>query len=347
MRVLLAAPSSRGRLHNLVPMAWALRTSGHDVKIAGRPAFVDTILRTGTVAVEVGTDDVADSGWLADPSAVDDLVDFAMRWRPDVVISDERAPAGAVAAKAVGAAKVRMVGAADQPPRGRDDAAELTERVAASLVSHDITMDETMVVGDATFDALPPSLRDGAGGYASHPVRPVPYAGPAVVPAWLRRTPRRPRIWLTLTRASTFGAVFEAVGGLAVEVVCATAPDRIAAGTVVPGNVRLVDSAPPLAVLPTCSAVVHDGDPDTAVAALAHGLPQLAVAAEPAPPLAVRLAAIGAGLLASESGLWQPVNALLTDDSLRARAGELGAEIASTPLPRALVPLLLELAANR
>jgi UDP:flavonoid glycosyltransferase YjiC (YdhE family) len=33
MRVLLTAPSSNGRLRNLVPLAWALRTAGHDVLI--------------------------------------------------------------------------------------------------------------------------------------------------------------------------------------------------------------------------------------------------------------------------------------------------------------------------
>jgi UDP:flavonoid glycosyltransferase YjiC (YdhE family) len=311
MRVLLTAPSSKSRLHNLVPMAWALRTTGHDVKIAGRPGFVDAITRTGTVAVEIGD---GDPNSLADDAAVADLVDFARLWRPDVVISAERAPAGAVAARAAGAVSVRVLGVADE--QARSDA-------------------------DTTFDTVPRSLRDGG----HRPIRYLPYSGPAVVPAWLRRKARRDRIWLALTGAQTFAPVFEAVGGLDVEVVCAATADRVGAGTRVPANVRLVDSAPPRAVLPTCTAVVHDGDPDTALTALTRGLPQLDVSPG---PMTRRIAEAGAGLIAEDLGaLSERIQSLLTDESVRARAGELRAEIAAMPLPREVVPLLVELAASR
>lgn len=313
MRVLLTAPSSNGRLHNLVPMAWALRTAGHDVKIAGRPGFVDTITRTGMVAVAVGGDGDPDS--LGDSSAETDLIDFARLWRPDVVVSDERAPAGAIAARASGAVGVRLVGAADQRVEPADE--------------------------DAIFDSVPASLRGGG----HRPIRYIPYTGPAVVPAWLRRKARRDRVWLALTEAQSFAPVFEAVGGLAVEVVCAVPADRLDQDTRVPANVRVVDSAPPSAVLPTCTAVVHDGDPDTALTALARGLPQLAVSDT---VLARRIADAGAGLVAADSAsLGERIHALVTDEPLRARAGELRAEIADMPLPRAVVPVLAELAANR
>ncbi|MEV8409225.1 hypothetical protein AB0R12_26575, partial [Streptomyces niveus] len=56
MRVLLVAPSSHTRLHHLVPLGWALRTAGHAVLIAARPAFTEAVTATGFVAVAVGTD---------------------------------------------------------------------------------------------------------------------------------------------------------------------------------------------------------------------------------------------------------------------------------------------------
>src|SRR2546423_6648598 len=112
MRVLMAAPSSPARLHNLVPLAWALRTAGHDVKIAGRPSFAEEILRTSCVAVELENGDEAS---LAESAA---LAEFAELWRPQVVVSDGRAPAGTAAARAVGAVAVRVLGALDEPDPG-------------------------------------------------------------------------------------------------------------------------------------------------------------------------------------------------------------------------------------
>lgn len=56
MRVLLVTPSAPDRLHALMPLAWALRTAGHETQIAGRPGFMETVTMTGFVAVPVGSD---------------------------------------------------------------------------------------------------------------------------------------------------------------------------------------------------------------------------------------------------------------------------------------------------
>ncbi|MEU0791583.1 nucleotide disphospho-sugar-binding domain-containing protein [Amycolatopsis sp. NPDC005961] len=275
MRVLLAAPPSPARLHNLVPLAWALRTAGHDVKIAGRTSFVDEILRTGCVAVDLGTSESAA------------LTEFAELWGPDVVVSSPGAPA-------YGGDTVRVLG----------------------------PLDET---GPGAFDTVPPSLRDASD---ARPVRHVPYFGPVVVPEWLRRKARRDRVLLSLADATLAGPVFDAVAGLAAEVVWAT--ESAPAGVSMPPNVRLVDTAPPAALLPTCSAVVHDGDASLALAAATHGVPQLSLTET---AIGARIAAVGAGLVGSADGVAELA-------ALSAAATALRDEIAALPAPRELVGAL-------
>jgi UDP:flavonoid glycosyltransferase YjiC (YdhE family) len=94
-----------------------------------------------------------------------------------------------------------------------------------------------------------------------------------------------------------------------------------------PANVRLVDSAPPAAVLPTCTAVVHDGDATLALAAVTHGLPQLSLTES----------AIGRRIAAAGAGTVGPAERIAELPSLRDAADALRAEIAALPAPRAVV----------
>ncbi|ATY14198.1 DUF1205 domain-containing protein [Amycolatopsis sp. AA4] len=288
MRVLLAAPSSPARLHTLVPLAWALRTAGHDVKIAGRPALVEDILRTGCVAVELEDGDAE----LTESAA---LAEFARLWRPAVVVSN--ADAGIAAAREVDAKAVRVLGPADEP-----DAA-----------------------ADHTLDVVPPSLRDTPG----QPLRHVPYFGPVEVPTWLRRKARRPRVLLSLNDPSWYEPVFTALSDVDYEIICAA---ELPAGLALPPKVKLVDAAPPAAVLPTCAAVVHDGDETLALAAVAYGLPQLSLTES---AFGTRVTAAGAGISGAAEGISR-----LTDESLRAGADALRAEVAASPAPREVAAAL-------
>lgn len=56
MRVLFATYSEKTHFHAMVPLAWALRTAGHEVRVASQPALTEVITRTGLTAVPVGQD---------------------------------------------------------------------------------------------------------------------------------------------------------------------------------------------------------------------------------------------------------------------------------------------------
>ncbi|MFF0744469.1 activator-dependent family glycosyltransferase [Streptomyces sp. NPDC004111] len=56
MRVLFVANPEKAHVLAMVPLAWALRTAGHEVRFASTPWFADTITRAGLTAVPVGRD---------------------------------------------------------------------------------------------------------------------------------------------------------------------------------------------------------------------------------------------------------------------------------------------------
>nr|BAC57037.1 glycosyltransferase [Micromonospora griseorubida] len=56
MRVLLTSFAHNTHYHGLVPLAWALRSAGHEVRVASQPALAETITESGLTAVPVGTD---------------------------------------------------------------------------------------------------------------------------------------------------------------------------------------------------------------------------------------------------------------------------------------------------
>ncbi|WP_433309781.1 activator-dependent family glycosyltransferase [Micromonospora sp. CA-269861] len=56
MRVLFATYAETTHYYNMVPLAWALRTAGHEVRVATQPALMDAVVQSGLTAVQVGED---------------------------------------------------------------------------------------------------------------------------------------------------------------------------------------------------------------------------------------------------------------------------------------------------
>jgi glycosyltransferase (activator-dependent family) len=56
VRVLFTVNPDRSVFQSMVPLAWALRTAGHEVRVASQPGFAATITQAGLTAVPVGAD---------------------------------------------------------------------------------------------------------------------------------------------------------------------------------------------------------------------------------------------------------------------------------------------------
>lgn len=134
---------------------------------------------------------------------VDDLVHFARDWRPDLVVWDPLTFAGAVAARACGAADARLLMGLDvwapmrqrylkllqeQPPSERVD--PVGDWLAQTRGRFGLAFDEQAVTGRWTIDQLPADLRSSATP-GLVPMRYVPINGNTLVPAWLSEPPAR------------------------------------------------------------------------------------------------------------------------------------------------------------
>ena len=224
------------------------------------------------------------------------LVDFAVEWRPDLVLWDPWLPGGAVAARVSGAAHARVLNAPDYSgfvldriARRRAEGVDVPEdpltATVRPLAEHfGLTLDEELLLGQWTVDPFPDGLRLPSR-VPSVSVRNVPFNGAAPAPDWLHTPSDRPRIGLSLgvsVRKFMKGdwgrtaKLLDAVADLDVDVIATLDKNQLAdrpAG--VPSNVRTVDYIPLNQLLPTCAALIHHGSTGTFASATAFGVPQL------------------------------------------------------------------------
>ena len=340
MRVLVTSWGWRSHFYPLVPLAWALRSAGHEVLVASHPSMVETIVGAGLPAVAVGEDldfvevfagqvgrvaTRSERAGGAPPASVTPavtadggvvrfaagmlpgLLAFGREFRPDLVVFEPQNLAGAVTAAALGVPGVRQLWGPDETTQLDLDRAAVLGPLAELA---GVPLAEVRPAGDLLLDPCPPGMQPRLAA-PSQPVRFVPYNGPAVLPDWLRVPPERPRVCLTwgtmmaslgVDSALDLAGVIEALAGLDLELVLALHPAQHAGLAGLPGNVRLART--PLAlhlVLPSCHAVIHQGGAGSMMTALAAGVPQVVV------PLvsdqhfnAERLVAVGAGLSAPD-----------------------------------------------
>ncbi|WP_327000800.1 activator-dependent family glycosyltransferase [Dactylosporangium sp. NBC_01737] len=414
MRVLVVTNPEKTIFQYLAPLAWALRTGGHEVRVASQPALTGAITQAGLTAVPLGRGrdqfrlagmapeqleeeregipapyDVAEHPDRATWEHVDgaygqalqywhklenfpliaDLVAFAKAWRPDLVIWEPTAFAGAVAAKACGAAHARLLYGADVYGLGRAHYLRLigeepgrTDRMAEWLDGyarrHGGAFTEDMVTGHFTIDQLPRSLQTEAPDLHYVRTQYIPYGGPAVVPQWLWKQPERPRIALTMGLSATevyngytvdVQDILEHLADLDVEVVATVAQNAQDKLTRIPDNARVESYVPLHALLPTCSAVIHHAGAATMATAARHPMPHLALYYHfDQPMLARSLVATGAGLamhtgVATGAKVRDAVRRLLAEPYFRRNAVRLRDEIEESPTPNELAGQLVAL----
>jgi UDP:flavonoid glycosyltransferase YjiC (YdhE family) len=283
----------------------------------------------------------------------DAAVDFARRWRPDVVLHDPTSLEGLLAAKVLDVPSALCLWGpvgSHEPPHRRIVPADVSDAFPRHGVGEfGLHMVENVV--DPCPSAMAPRVDA-----RRLPVRFVPYNGSAPAPTWLLDPPRRPRVLIAWSTAlSTMSGpnsyllprLVDALAGEDLEVfVTATAADVAALGDVPPG-VRVLERMPLRLLLPTCAAIVHHGGSGNTMTALVSGTPQLAITFTTETTVtAERLAAAGVGIHvqgdhADRDTLRDAVLALVSEPTYRERAAELQAESQLRPTPVELAEKLL------
>lgn len=290
---------------------------------------------------------------------IDALVDVAVRWRPDLVLWEPLTFAGAIAARACGAAHARLVWGSDlgglfrtrftalrdgRPAGDRPD--PLGEWLTDVGSRFGVGFGEDLAVGQWTVDQSPARFQLETGLETLH-FWSIPYNGAAEIPDWLRGDDETPRICVTSGFSeSGLTRVLSALGDLDEEIVVTRSdldPDSV------PTNVRLVDFVPMNALLPHCRAVVHHGGVGTWASAVNHGVPQVTVAHEWECVLRCQqTAGSGAGVALHPNEADPPavegaLRTVLDDPSYTRSADALRTEVLAEPPPAAVVSRIEEL----
>jgi UDP:flavonoid glycosyltransferase YjiC (YdhE family) len=377
MRILFTTWAWPSHLYAMVPVAWACRARGHDVLVASQPGLTETIQRTGLPAAPVGHDvdvvptfrDIALPAAASRPrggprvlrlltslaeAMVDDLIELARRWRPDLIVFEPTAFAGPLAAAALGVPAVRHLYGTDLLGAAGGFLADVLGPLRDRL-----GVDDLDAFGAVTVDPCPEGLGVPTGSRRL-PMRYVPYNGSGVLPPELPRSPGRPRVCVTWgTTMSRLhpdlflsGPVVRALGELDVDVVVAATPGQLDLLGPLPPRAQVVESVPLHLLLPTCDAVVAHGGAGTLLTALAHGLPQLLVPRLPDHVRhAGRLAEAGAGVVldassADAAAIGSGLTELLATPAYRTAATRLRDAMLDAPPPTEIVRELEHIAAG-
>lgn len=385
MRVLFASTGNLGHFLPQVPLARAAREAGHDVRVAVPSGFVDPVERAGLAAEPFGepspeameraftamaglsmeaTNELMIRevfGRLDGGAALPRLLDTARRWRPDLVVRDPFELASLVAAEAEGiphrTAAIGLDGLiAETAPWFAEPAEELGRPLGLDrdgLISAQRSAPSFSVL-PVSFDDPPSGRRDVVR------FRPEPSADGSEGRGLPPGSSDAPLVYVSLgtvagtmpSAEQTYRELLAALAPLDVRVLLtvgrALDPDRLRPW---PDNAHVEQWWPQDEVLPHAAAVVGHGGFGTTTAALAAGVPQVAV------PLfaldqwfnARRLDERGVGVMvapgeAFADRLRAAVTTVLDDGHVRAESERLASEMASHPPTEAVVGSLVALA---
>ncbi len=238
MRVLMTSWAWASHYMPLVPLGWALRAAGHEVRVASQPRLESVITDSGAVAVPVGPDldhnevrrrCMRDLRLTSVPEAPTPGASMDA-WQPDAkgkvrqVFSVFAAYADAMTDDLLAYAKWwrpdlivfdpttyagPLVAAALGIPAVRHvhgvDVTHQAREVVPELIeplTRKLGLDQVELLGDLTVDPCPPTMQIPVG-VKRRSVRYVPYNGPAVLPSWLWQRPERPRVCITWGTSTT------------------------------------------------------------------------------------------------------------------------------------------------
>jgi UDP:flavonoid glycosyltransferase YjiC (YdhE family) len=380
MRILFTTFAWPSHYFAQVPLAWACRAAGHEVRMTSQPELERVMLASGLPGVLVGHDlDVVGyhqrmertpvvkmppppSEWDETRKAralkgfgmfvdlafamADDLIGYARDWRPDLIVFDPLSYAGPLTGRVLGIPAVRNL-------FGPDIALDLEYQALPRLLSHYGVADMS-IYGALSIDPCPPSLQLESAAPRQF-VRYVPYNGLTVVPSWVAEPPRRRRVCLTWGTSTTrldprytswLPDILSGLSQVDAEIVLAVTARELDLIDGLPANVRAASGVPLQTLLPTCEAVVHQGGAGTTLTSVLSGLPQVVVA-QLADQLVTgrRVTEVGIGrcVLPTESvagDIREAVEDVLAASTYRERAAAMRAEMLAQPAPLDVVPVL-------
>jgi UDP:flavonoid glycosyltransferase YjiC (YdhE family) len=368
MKVVLAALPAFGHLYPLVPLAMALEGAGAEVVFATGEEFarrlptrtiqgaerswafsdatseIERRVELGLVAPVEGLGQTLFVELCA-PQVVDVMTAALDRERPDLVVFEQTNVGAAMAAHATGAraACLAIVGWGRQWSTIYDAVAGMVRAPGAGALA------ELLIDPHPSFLAEVETIAP----FPTQAMRPTAWSPDGMVPAWLRRPGRAPRVYLTM--GTVFGNVDRLrsaaleIAGSGCEVLVSTGPgiEPEALGDL-PELVHVEQEVPQAQLLPYFDLVVHHGGTGTVIGSLISGLPQI-VMPQGADQFwnADHLAAQGACRIvptgALPGSIATAVTALAEQGAPeRAAARRLGGVIAAMPSPDEVARRLLE-----
>jgi MGT family glycosyltransferase len=369
-RILFVVPPLTGHINPTVAVGTELAARGHDVAWAGQQAALRSLLPEGARVFPVSGDafdarvaDVRDHRrpprgpaamkfvWenLIMPLAhtmLPGVTDAVAQFGPHVVVADQQAIAGAVAARQAGAVWVTSAstpGELLRPPGMQEVEAWVRDQMTAFQLACGVSDPADLRFSDRLVLVFTTAALIGeTRGFGARYV----FTGPALVRRpdressfpWEWLDPARRHLLVTLGTLSGpagprfFRTVIDALADLGGELQAVLAAPP---GEPAPPHILFAGRVPQLALLPHMAAVVCHGGQNTVCEALAYGLPLVVTPMRHDQPIIARqVADAGAGialridqLRATE--LHDAVRAVLDDPSYRAAAGVVRASFAA------------------
>jgi len=360
-----------------MPLAWAARLAGHEVRVAARRDCVPSVTQAGLATVSLDNPAAIEiSGQRLDLDAVkraaaqegplppgrlpeamrialaekmiavaealtDELVAFARQWQPEAIVHDIAAVSGEVAAAVLG---VPAIGHTWGLPIGPYGTAE-PQPSESYLKLFDRFNASAPTAPPVWIDSCPPSMRPDCP-IERVDTRFIPYAGPGLVPDWLPQPTTRRRVLLTGGVTAGWldgisGGVLDVLAESDVEVVLAVTAAQAAALPELPEQVRVVENLPIDLVLPHCDLAVHHGGLGTGMMSVQAGVPQVVLPQNPVQKQWGQLITLAdAGRLVPPTdtdALRTAITETLNEPSYRTAAAKVAAEIADQPHPGAAI----------
>ncbi|MDF1563287.1 MAG: glycosyltransferase [Deltaproteobacteria bacterium] len=364
-RFLVIVPPLAGHINPTLAVGAALERRGHEVAWVGHPGALDARLPASARRYELP--DAVPAGLLRTmtdrSNKVRGLASLKFLWedflvplaramlpqlpavlddyRPDVLLVDQQAVAGALVARQRGlpwATSCSTSAGVTAPLAGLPKVQAWLDEQLAALVA-EAGLPATPEPDRSPHLVLVYSSRELAAPDQSFPEQ-IRFVGPSlgrkgppVDFPWEALDPSRPKVLVSLGTVNAergarfFAAAAEALAAMEVQGILVAPEGRVGD---LPTNVIRRDFVPQLELLPHLSAVICHGGQNTVSESLAHGLPLLvAPIRDDQPVIAEQVVAAGCGLRLrfSRSGaaeIREALEAILSDEGYAARAAAIG-----------------------